>query len=177
MVNAFSQLPEDTCLDTICGHAGKVFAARKANNPQTNFNTEIWYLAGDAMSAGFSALRGMKKEWIARAMGDSISRHINAQHSYGSGVSQLPEKGNAISGFTSISKDGIVEVSKGAGTTLGTLAGSYIGGHYGAGHGAVHGAAIGTAVAPGPGTAIGTLVGAAIGTYIGYVTGRLITER
>jgi hypothetical protein len=82
MANAFSQLPKDASLDTICGEAGKVFAARKANNPQTDFNTEIWYLAGDAMSAGFSALRGMTKDQVARAMGDSISRHINAQRSY-----------------------------------------------------------------------------------------------
>src|SRR5436309_3213655 len=78
MTNAFIELPEDASLDTICGQAGRMFAARKANNPQTDFNTEIWYLAGDAMSAGFSALRGMTKEQVARAMGDSISRHVNS---------------------------------------------------------------------------------------------------
>ena len=82
MTNAFIELPEDASLDTICGQAGRMFAARKANNPQTDFNTEIWYLAGDAMSAGFSALRGMTKEQITGAMRDSISRHIDAQLSY-----------------------------------------------------------------------------------------------
>ena len=65
--------------DTIYGEAGKVFAARKANNPQPDFNTEIWYLPGDPMSAGFSALRGMTKERVARAMGDFIVRYINSQ--------------------------------------------------------------------------------------------------
>jgi Tol biopolymer transport system component/Flp pilus assembly protein TadD len=54
-----------------------VFAARNAKNPQIDFNKEIWYLAGDAMSAGFSALRGMTKEQVARAMGDYIARWMH----------------------------------------------------------------------------------------------------
>jgi hypothetical protein len=73
----FSHLSKYASFDDIFGEAGRVFAARKAYNRQTDFNTEMWYLAGDVMNAGFSVLRGMTKEQIARAMGNFVSNMFN----------------------------------------------------------------------------------------------------
>jgi hypothetical protein len=77
--NTFSHLPKDASLDTICGEAGKLFAARVASNPQIDFDKEIWYLAEDAIRDGFTKLRGMTTRQVASAMGDSISRYIESQ--------------------------------------------------------------------------------------------------
>jgi hypothetical protein len=78
MANPFLTLSPNASLEEICGAAGKIFAQRKAKNQHTNFNTEIWYLAGDALDRGFTALKGMTKERVAREMGNSISRYIDA---------------------------------------------------------------------------------------------------
>jgi hypothetical protein len=76
MANPFDVLPPGASLETICGTAGRLFEQRKWQNQHTDFNTEIWYLAGDAMDRGFPALAGMTKEQVARKMGDAISTYI-----------------------------------------------------------------------------------------------------
>jgi hypothetical protein len=76
MPNPFAVLPPGASLETICGTAGRLFEQRKWQNKYTDFNTEIWYLAGDAMDRDFAALAGMTKEQVAREMGDAISRYI-----------------------------------------------------------------------------------------------------
>ena len=76
MQNPFSVLPQNASLDAICGLAGRVLEKRKAENRYTDFNTEIWYLAGDAMDRGFAAVIGMTKEQVAREMGNAISKYI-----------------------------------------------------------------------------------------------------
>ena len=79
MRNPFSTLPQDASLDAICGLAGRLFEKRKANNRHTDFDTEVWYLAGDAMDRGFDALIGMTKKQVAGEMGTSVSRHLDAE--------------------------------------------------------------------------------------------------
>lgn len=76
MQNPFDALPQDASLDAICGMTGRVLEKRKAENRYTDFNTEVWYLAGDAMDRGFAALIGMTKEQVALEMGNAISRYI-----------------------------------------------------------------------------------------------------
>jgi hypothetical protein len=78
VTNPFSQLTKEAALDTVCAEAGKEFAARKANNPRVDFNTEVWFLAGAAVEADLSALKSMAREEVAKAIGDSISRWINS---------------------------------------------------------------------------------------------------
>jgi len=79
MPNPFSGLPQNASLDAICGAAGKLLAKRKARNRHIDFNTEVWYLAGDAMDRGFDALMGMTKKQVAGEFGDCISRYLEAE--------------------------------------------------------------------------------------------------
>ena len=92
MDNPFRQVPKTASLDDICGEAGKVFAARKESNPLVDFNTEVWFLAGDAVEAGLLALSGMARGQVAQAMGDSISRWIDSKKTaFKSGINVFEE--------------------------------------------------------------------------------------
>lgn len=82
MRNPFLALPQDASLDAICSAAGTLFEERRAKNRYTDFNTEIWYLAGDAIDRDFGAMKGMMKEQVAREMGNSISRYLDAGGKY-----------------------------------------------------------------------------------------------
>jgi hypothetical protein len=82
MRNPFRALPQDASPNTIYGAAGRLFEERTEENRFTNFNTEIWYLAGDAMDRGFDVLKGMTKEQVARQMGNFISMYLGAKSRY-----------------------------------------------------------------------------------------------
>ncbi len=78
MTNPFSALPKDASLATICGAAGRVFEDRSSSNPGTEFNKEMWYLAGDALNNGFYVLQGMTQERVASTMASSVLSHVRA---------------------------------------------------------------------------------------------------
>lgn len=80
MWNSLYSLSLDASRNEIYGAAGRVFEERKTWNPDTDFNKEIWYLAGDAEGRDFRALAGMTKEQVAREMGDYIVEYVNASN-------------------------------------------------------------------------------------------------
>jgi len=79
MQNPFGTLSRNASRQEIYGMAGRLLAQRKAENRYSDFNTEIWYLAGDALERGFAPLTGMTKDQVAQEMGNSISRYLERQ--------------------------------------------------------------------------------------------------
>jgi hypothetical protein len=75
----FRALPKWVPRETIYAEAGRVLERRINHNPRTDSDTDIWYLAEDAVDSGFDALSRMTTREVASEMGNYIYRYINAR--------------------------------------------------------------------------------------------------